>query len=561
MPFLSVSQYLAQTQTTCAAPGIQGDKGATGPGLTGARGPTGVTGERGPTGPGLTGARGATGVTGPPGFSPNFQIDPIAIGIGAGDTNQYPGGIAIGRNAGNVSQLNNGIAIGYQAGQTNQGEVDGCAIAIGKQAGQSNQLDYGVAIGYQAGWSNQFNNTIAIGQQAGKTNQSSYSIAIGSEAGNQNQFINTIAIGQKAGKSSQEANSVAIGTNAGYQTQGEKAIAIGYYAGNTNQGNDTSAIAIGPNAGQINQYDNAIAIGNNAGNSVQNNFSIAIGYDAGQTNQGNLEDHGAIAIGKSAGQTNQGQHAIAIGNSAGNSNQGVLSIAIGTSADARGTSSIVIGNSASDDTLSNAIVLNATGAPFTADQTSGFHVKPIRPDDSAIVPLAYFPSTGEIVTSMAIGAVPSWVNRVWYFNTYTGAGNIQIPANQGPGYTITWLNLTTNTTGGSSTNSLWVAPSNLWIKISIVVNVNPEFSFQLYPRISPGSNFNPPIDFNITQGSFIIGSDSTIYVTASTQFVTKAYAGASFYLEGTNLSAAPSGRANTPISLSGSMRVESFDTF
>jgi len=64
MPFLSVSQYLAQSQTVCAAPGLVGPAGATGPGFTGPLGPTGSIGT---TGPGLTGPQGSTGSIGPTG--------------------------------------------------------------------------------------------------------------------------------------------------------------------------------------------------------------------------------------------------------------------------------------------------------------------------------------------------------------------------------------------------------------------------------------------------------------------------------------------------------------
>jgi hypothetical protein len=367
--------------------------------------------------------------------------------------------------------------------------------------------------------------------------------------------INPIAIGIGAGTTTQSTGGIAIGQSAGYIGQSTNGIAIGNQAAYTNQGGGSlPAIAIGTNAGKSSQGSYSVAIGENAGYNSQQPSAISIGPNAGY----NSQQQSAIAIGKYAGYIDQGQHSIAIGNSAGTINQGVSSIAIGTEADAQGTSSIVIGNAASDDSLSNAIVLNATGMQLIADYPNGFHVKPIRQDNSATVALAYFPSTGEIVTSTAIGAIiPSWLNRVWYFNTYNTGGIINIPANQ-TNYPITWPNLTTNATGGSSTTSLWVAPSNVWIKISIVLDSNPQYLFQVFPT-STGS-FNPPLSFKITQGSNTINTNTDISRTASTQFVTKASAGASFGLVGNNVSF-PTGFVQYALEIVGSMIVESFDTF
>ena len=122
MPFLSASQYLAQSRTACAAPGVtgvtgaqgdvgpqgergftgpQGDigptgvtgplgqTGSTGPGLTGPTGYTGFTGYTGPTGPGLTGPTGADStVQGPTGFTGPGLTGPT----GADSTVQGPTG-------------------------------------------------------------------------------------------------------------------------------------------------------------------------------------------------------------------------------------------------------------------------------------------------------------------------------------------------------------------------------------------------------------------------------------------------------------------------------------
>jgi len=79
MPFLSVSQYLAQSRTVCAAPGVAGPQGNIGP--IGPTGATGTEGATGPTGMGITGAQGIQGVKGDPGPSFSLAIDPIPIGI------------------------------------------------------------------------------------------------------------------------------------------------------------------------------------------------------------------------------------------------------------------------------------------------------------------------------------------------------------------------------------------------------------------------------------------------------------------------------------------------
>lgn len=175
MPFLSASQYLAQSRTVCAAPGIAGPTGYTGP--TGVIGPTGVTG--------FTGPIGVTGPTGPTGPTASFSITPIAIGIGAG-TNQGTSSIAIGNTAG-VKQGASSIAIGTNAGNFSQ-ELD--CIAIGHNAGFTGQSVYGIAIGYSAGMTGQKEATVAIGTNAGMSGQGSYSIAIGYKAGEtqQNNF-------------------------------------------------------------------------------------------------------------------------------------------------------------------------------------------------------------------------------------------------------------------------------------------------------------------------------------------------------------------------------------
>jgi hypothetical protein len=226
---LSVSQYLAQSQTTCAAPGIAGPQGASGTqGPAGATGATGSRGGTGPTGMGITGQRGATGPTGP---SFNLAIDPIAIGIGAGTTNQSSGGIAIGTNAGNNGQLTNGIAIGYNAAKNNQGEVLG-AIAIGPNSGYNNQQDYAIAIGENAGYQSQLSDSIALGKNAGYNSQGTNAIAIGKNAGYNNQHANSIILNAQDNApqlNSQRSNSFYV---APINSNNAITLALGYDATN-----------------------------------------------------------------------------------------------------------------------------------------------------------------------------------------------------------------------------------------------------------------------------------------------------------------------------------------
>ena len=217
MPFLSVSQYLAQTQTACAAPGIAGAQGATGatgaPGASGARGATGTTGATGANG--VTGPTGLKGDPGQQGAS-SFSVNPIAIGIDTGLNNQAFDTVAIGKDAGNTNQRLEAIAIGLSAGQTNQGTS---AIALGSAAGFVGQTGY----------------AIAIGNYAGNTRQGAFTVAIGSQAGGTDQKYSAIAIGESAGNDTQQVGGVAIGRNAGNNNQGAHAIAIGSLSGTTNQ--------------------------------------------------------------------------------------------------------------------------------------------------------------------------------------------------------------------------------------------------------------------------------------------------------------------------------------
>ena len=70
---------------------------------------------------------------------------------------------------------NEAIAIGGGAGNSQQGTG---AVALGYQAGFTGQKPYSVALGYQAGFTGQGTGSVAIGYRAGYTGQAPYSIAI-----------------------------------------------------------------------------------------------------------------------------------------------------------------------------------------------------------------------------------------------------------------------------------------------------------------------------------------------------------------------------------------------
>jgi hypothetical protein len=197
------------------------------------------------------------------------NINSVAIGYNAGKTVQGPSSVAIGDNAGFTGQQSDSISIGTRAGQETQTSN---SIAIGNNSGQFNQGGvYGsaIAIGNLSGLSGQQSYTIAIGDNAGCVNQGNYSIAVGSLAGLSGQQNNTIAIGAGAGQQSQSSNSIAIGSNSGIYSQGGltgNSIAIGTYAGNANQGENS--VAIGYQAGVDSQPANTIIL--NASDSTVN---------------------------------------------------------------------------------------------------------------------------------------------------------------------------------------------------------------------------------------------------------------------------------------------------
>ena len=450
MPYQSVSQWLSQTQTACAAPGLPGP---TGPGVTGYTGPSGATGQgpTGPTGKGDTGPtgptgpkgdggdRGVTGPTGAVGPPQSFNLNPIAIGDSAGNVGQSSDSIAIGSEAGQINQHGFSIAIGTDAGNYEQ---QAQAIAIGLNAGLTTQGTQAIAIGVGAGQTNQHANTTILnatgsGLNSGQVNSfyvapvradnsqtlalaynptskeivTSTAVAAGTTLPNgtfPSDYIywggsswvvgsSKLRLGLNAGQLSQGLSSVALGNSAGYNTQGLSAVAIGVNAGNTAQQN--YGVAVGNYAGSVTQGLQSVAIGSQAGQTNQGNYSVAVGANSGTT-----QGSSAVAIGVSAGQTTQSNYSVAIGNYAGNVTQGLASVAIGSGAgqNNQGTSCIAIGSNAGlTNQPNNTIMMNASGGTLNASTASAFYVNPVRTDNAQTLTLAYNASTKEIVTSTA----------------------------------------------------------------------------------------------------------------------------------------------------------------
>jgi hypothetical protein len=97
-------------------------------------------------------------VVGAGGFS-YTTASTIAVGLGAGTTNQGTDAIAFGKNSGQVNQGIDTIAVGVYSGYSAQGQY---ATAIGYSAGQNNQGQYALALGFSAGTNNQAANSIVI---------------------------------------------------------------------------------------------------------------------------------------------------------------------------------------------------------------------------------------------------------------------------------------------------------------------------------------------------------------------------------------------------------------
>lgn len=319
----------------------------------------------------------------------------IAIGAGAGITNQGEASVAIGLNSApgsqSLAQGNACVAIGEGAGGAGQGNR---AVAIGRFAG-NNQSFLSICIGENAG-DTCGSRAVAIGDKAGQSAMGVQAVSIGFDSGRTSMGNNSVAIGSKAGNNNQKVRSVAIGNEAGFDLQDIESVAIGHSAGHFNQG--TKCVGVGANAGYTAQGNNSVAIGNDAGNTDQSPLSVAIGNFCGFENQGTR----AVAIGGNAGSSNQGPDAVAIGFLSGGGLQGANAIAIGQGAGqtSQGTNAIAIGNSAGQSNQhSGSIVLNGTGSALNTDGVDRLFIKPIRADPNIagnVGALHYNPTTGEI---------------------------------------------------------------------------------------------------------------------------------------------------------------------
>ncbi len=157
--------------------------------------------------------------------SVSSQVDPVAIGLGAGQTGQSSRAVAIGFQAGNYEQGPYAIAIGYQAGAT--GQV-GNSIVINASGSEldGNTAGFFVSpIRYALGDSTMPIHGLQGLQGPGGTGG----------GGNASLQIDPVSIGINAGLTGQGAQGIAIGYQAGNYQQGDYAIALGYQAGLTGQ--------------------------------------------------------------------------------------------------------------------------------------------------------------------------------------------------------------------------------------------------------------------------------------------------------------------------------------
>lgn len=315
-----------------------------------------------------TGTTGNVPLKTDPGLVYNPSSNKLTAGAFVGDGSELTGIsagfdpdvdiIAIGNGAGTTQQGANAIAIGHDAGSS--GTQGAHAIALGKQAGQASQGEFSVAIGFLAGSGSQATGAIAIGVTAGMTSQAAYGIAMGSRAGEASQGDSAVAIGASAAQDTQAANAIAIGYQAGYTQQGTHSVCIGRQAGTTKGA--AYGVAIGYKAGHNNNgatlRNHTVAIGYEAGSIGQQNKAVGIGYRAANTNQ----EVNAVALGFMAGYYGQGQHAVALGAYSGINSQSA-----------------------------NSICINATPGTLDSSGINRFHVKPIRNTGA----ISYNSGTGE----------------------------------------------------------------------------------------------------------------------------------------------------------------------
>jgi hypothetical protein len=244
-------------------------------------------------------------------------------------------------------------------------------------------------------------------------------------------------------------------------------------------GNLASAIKLGFQAGYINQSaTDPVAVGNQAGRSNQGAYAVSVGANAGAVNQGAR----AIAIGVLAGDGNQGAGAIAIGSNAGNSSQGANAIAIGYYAG--------LGSQPA-----NSIVLNATGSELNGG-ASGFHVAPVRNQNTSNNILTYDTTTKEIAYRTDIRVEGTWT-------VTTGTNNYSFTAPSNGTYTM-WVR-------GNIPNGIIV-----WNATVTITNTNVPVVGQQFAWVYDGAG--NPLDFTSIP-SQIVGTPNTIlrsYISSGT---------------------------------------------
>jgi hypothetical protein len=315
----------------------------------------------------------------------------VAIGYGAGATNQGGTTVAVGAFAGMDAQGLSAVAIGFNAGQTTQGTK---SVAIGMTSGYSLQGNYAVAIGDSAGYTNQGAQAIAIGRFAGLTNQANNTIILNATGANLNATTaNTFIVAPVRNDVANVAQVMFYNTTSKEITYGNT-ISV---AGNISAGNiSTRAITLTNGAVIKDNSGFGVSFGEYAGTIAQGAYAVAIlgGYDR--------QGADAIAIGQAAGSQQQGTRAVAIGRTAGQNNQGDYAISIGWAA---GT----------NNQPARTIILNGSGSAVNgiAAQTDSFYVAPVRNDVANVAQVMFYNTTSKEIT---------------YGNTISIAGNIN--ANQ-----------------------------------------------------------------------------------------------------------------------------------
>ena len=321
----------------------------------------------------------------------------VAIGSGAGQTNQNGFAVAVGLHAGQNTQGTAGVAVGHSAGQTTQGQD---AVAVGVAAGINSQGQNATAIGNRAGagyTTSQGDYAVAVGAFAGYDSQAAHSIAINASGDNLNPteagfYVDPIRANTAGGNVTayNTTTKEVVSTNVTITDTGitlangtvlsdsESGLFIDpiredgtsadilYYNSDTKEvtygtladiradvlSNGAFSWTISADNGSLSSNvgtsiaasANSVVIGQNVDLTNSNTGRVAIGVNAGALTQSSE----AIAIGDSAGYNSQGVNAIAIGYGAGNITQQFEALAIGVDAGNtnQGQHSIAIGQGA-----------------------------------------------------------------------------------------------------------------------------------------------------------------------------------------------------------------------